>query len=71
MVTKNGVLNLNLIKAPEDVVSYIVLHELCHLKIRDIHIATGVYPANLCQTIMTRQDRMVRDEPFEISLIIL
>ena len=26
-------INLNLIKAPEDVVDYIILHELCHLKI--------------------------------------
>jgi len=26
-------INLNLIKAPEDVVDYIVLHELCHLKV--------------------------------------
>ena len=27
-------LNVNLVKAPEDVVDYIVLHELCHLKIK-------------------------------------
>ena len=27
-------LNINLVKAPEDVVNYIVLHELCHLKIK-------------------------------------
>ena len=35
--TKNNILNLNvyLIKAPENVISYIVLHELCHFKIRD------------------------------------
>lgn len=35
--TKDNVLNLNvnLIKAPEDVIGYIVLHELCHFKIRD------------------------------------
>jgi hypothetical protein len=26
-------INLNLIKAPEDVIDYIVLHELCHLKV--------------------------------------
>jgi predicted metal-dependent hydrolase len=34
-LTKLGTINinLNLIKAPEDVVDYIVLHELCHLKI--------------------------------------
>jgi predicted metal-dependent hydrolase len=34
---KNGVLNLNLnlVKAPEDVIDYIILHELCHLKIRE------------------------------------
>jgi predicted metal-dependent hydrolase len=36
-LTKKGVvnLNLNLIKAPEDVIDYIVLHELCHLKIEE------------------------------------
>src|SRR5215216_1319437 len=36
-LTKSGAinLNLNLIKAPEDVIDYIVLHELCHLKIKD------------------------------------
>ena len=35
-LTKSGVinLNLNLIKAPEDVIDYIILHELCHLKIK-------------------------------------
>ena len=27
-------LNVNLVKAPEEVVNYIVLHELCHLKIK-------------------------------------
>jgi predicted metal-dependent hydrolase len=36
-LTKAGVvnLNLNLLKAPENVIDYIVLHELCHLKIKD------------------------------------
>lgn len=35
--TKDRVLNLNvnLLKAPEDVIDYIILHELCHLKIKD------------------------------------
>ena len=28
-------LNLNLIKAPEGVVDYIILHELCHLRIKE------------------------------------
>jgi predicted metal-dependent hydrolase len=28
-------LNLNLVKAPEDIIDYIVLHELCHLKIKE------------------------------------
>lgn len=28
-------LNLNLLMAPEDVVDYIILHELCHLKIKE------------------------------------
>jgi predicted metal-dependent hydrolase len=28
-------LNVNLIKAPDDVINYIVLHELCHLKIKE------------------------------------
>jgi predicted metal-dependent hydrolase len=36
-LTKKGVinLNLNLIKAPEAVIDYIILHELCHLKIKE------------------------------------
>ena len=36
-ITNKGVvnLNLNLIKAPEDVIDYIILHELCHLKIKE------------------------------------
>jgi predicted metal-dependent hydrolase len=35
-LTKNGAinLNLNLVKAHEDIIDYIVLHELCHLKIK-------------------------------------
>jgi predicted metal-dependent hydrolase len=28
-------LNLNLVKAPEDIIEYIILHELCHLKIKE------------------------------------
>lgn len=34
--TKNNEINLNtsLLKAPKDVIDYVVLHELCHLKIR-------------------------------------
>lgn len=28
-------LNVNLLKAPDDVLDYIVLHELCHVKIND------------------------------------
>jgi predicted metal-dependent hydrolase len=28
-------LNVNLLKAPEDVIDYIILHELCHLKIKE------------------------------------
>jgi predicted metal-dependent hydrolase len=27
-------LNLNLIKAPEDVIDYIIIHELCHFKVK-------------------------------------
>ena len=36
-LTKTGVINfnVNLLKAPEDVIDYIVLHELCHLKIKE------------------------------------
>ena len=36
-LTKSGFinLNLNLIKAPEDVIDYIILHELCHLNINE------------------------------------
>jgi predicted metal-dependent hydrolase len=35
--TKHNVinLNLNLLKAPECVIEYIILHELCHLKIKE------------------------------------
>jgi predicted metal-dependent hydrolase len=35
-LTKKGSINFNvhLIKAPHDVVDYIILHEICHLKIR-------------------------------------
>ena len=29
------ILNVNLVKAPEDIMNYIVLHELCHLKIKE------------------------------------
>ena len=34
-VTKNKkiVLNVNLIKTPENIIDYIIIHELCHLKI--------------------------------------
>ena len=34
--TKDKVINLNvnLLKAPVDVIGYVVLHELCHLKIK-------------------------------------
>jgi predicted metal-dependent hydrolase len=28
-------LNVNLLKAPQDVIDYIILHELCHLKIKE------------------------------------
>jgi predicted metal-dependent hydrolase len=36
-LTKTGVinLNLNLMKAPDDIIDYIVLHELCHLRIKE------------------------------------
>jgi predicted metal-dependent hydrolase len=36
-ITKHGSINLNinLLKAPEDVIDYIILHELCHLKIKE------------------------------------
>jgi predicted metal-dependent hydrolase len=37
--TKDNVINLNvnLLKAPESVIDYIILHELCHLKIKEHH----------------------------------
>jgi predicted metal-dependent hydrolase len=36
-LSENGVINLNvnLIKAPEEVMDYIIVHELCHLKIKE------------------------------------
>jgi predicted metal-dependent hydrolase len=36
-LTKKDVINLNvnLLKAPEAVIDYIILHELCHLRIKD------------------------------------
>ncbi len=36
-MTKEGSisLNVNLLKAPEDVIDYIILHELCHFKIKE------------------------------------
>jgi predicted metal-dependent hydrolase len=36
-MTKEGSINLNvnLLKAPEDVIDYIILHEICHLKIKE------------------------------------
>jgi len=35
--TEKGVVNLNshLLKAPKDVIDYIIIHELCHLKIKN------------------------------------
>jgi predicted metal-dependent hydrolase len=37
-LTRKGSINFNmhLVKAPEDVIDYIVLHELCHLKVEGI-----------------------------------
>lgn len=34
-LTKRHNLNLNLVKDPGDVIDYVVLHELCHLKINE------------------------------------
>jgi predicted metal-dependent hydrolase len=36
-MTKEGTINLNvnILKAPEDVIDYIILHEFCHLKIKE------------------------------------
>jgi predicted metal-dependent hydrolase len=31
---KSIILNLNLMKAPENVIEYIIIHELCHFKIK-------------------------------------
>ncbi len=35
--TEKGIINLNvnLVKAPENIIDYIIFHELCHLKIKD------------------------------------
>ena len=42
-------LNINLVKAPEEVVNYIVLHEMCHLIIKDIRAIIGIGCINSCQ----------------------
>ena len=44
-VTKKDTINLNrnLIKAPHDIIDYIIIHELCHLKFQDILITSGVF----------------------------
>ena len=36
-LTKSSIINLNvnMIKAPEDVIDYIIVYELCHLKIKE------------------------------------
>jgi predicted metal-dependent hydrolase len=36
-VTKNETINLNVnpIKAPEDIIDYIIIHELCHFKVKE------------------------------------
>ncbi|HVH95610.1 MAG TPA: M48 family metallopeptidase [Bacillus sp. (in: firmicutes)] len=28
-------LNVNLVKAPEDIVNYMILHEMCHMRIKE------------------------------------
>jgi predicted metal-dependent hydrolase len=35
-MTESGVINLNymLMKAPQPIIDYIIIHELCHLKIK-------------------------------------
>lgn len=35
--TEKGIINLNvnLVKAPENIIDYIIFHELCHLKIKE------------------------------------
>jgi predicted metal-dependent hydrolase len=42
--TKDGSIHLSvdLLKAPDDVIDYMVLHELCHLRIRDIPTDSGI-----------------------------
>ena len=56
-LTKNGVinLNLNLIKAPEDVIDYIILHELCHLKIKEHSHHYWDLLESICQIIRIRK----------------
>jgi predicted metal-dependent hydrolase len=37
-LTKDGIpikLNLNLLKTPDNVIDYMILHKLCHLKIKE------------------------------------
>ena len=39
-------LNINLMKAPINVIEYVILHEMCHLK---IHIIFGQCYHHICQ----------------------
>jgi predicted metal-dependent hydrolase len=46
--------NMHLIKAPEDVIDYVVLHELCHLKIKGHSHHYWDLVIDICQTIKKR-----------------
>jgi predicted metal-dependent hydrolase len=43
-ITKNNEINLNinLIKAPQEIIDYIIIHELCHFMIKGHHIISGI-----------------------------
>ena len=56
-VTKDGVLNLNvnLLKSPSKVIDYIIIHELCHIRIK----AHSYHFWNLVRKTMPRYNDII------------